>query len=134
MKFSTYYKFKKNSFRGSYLRKYGFRNWSLQKMLLSNTSCSPIIRKKWNIKRILDIEIQLRKSNFSDFGSNLKVRQRRHDFFKIQTNEFNEFYDTSGWLVFVQFLEEIEDTKKTFQNYLTFSGSLKCPRNIRFNT
>ena len=25
--------------------------------------------------------------------------------------------------VFVRFLEEIEDTKKTFRNYLTFSGN-----------
>ena len=30
------------------------------------------------------------------------------------------FYQWS-WLVFVRFLEEIEDTKKTFRNYLTFS-------------
>ena len=33
-------------------------------------------------------------------------------------------YDTSCWLVFIRFLEEIEDTKKTFQNYLTFSNVL----------
>ena len=26
------------------------------------------------------------------------------------------YYDNSGWLVFVRFLEEIEDTKKTFRN------------------
>ena len=31
------------------------------------------------------------------------------------------YYETSGWLVFVCFLEEIEDTKKTFQNYLAFT-------------
>ena len=31
------------------------------------------------------------------------------------------YYETSGRLVFVCFLEEIEDTKKTFRNYLTFS-------------
>ena len=30
------------------------------------------------------------------------------------------YYETSGRLVFVRFLEEIEDTKKTFRNYLTF--------------
>ena len=29
-------------------------------------------------------------------------------------------YDTSGRLFFVHFLEEIEDTKKTFRNQLTF--------------
>ena len=29
-------------------------------------------------------------------------------------------YDTSGRLVFVRFLGEIEDTKKTFRNKLTF--------------
>ena len=32
----------------------------------------------------------------------------------------NEFDFTTMQLVFVRFLEEIEDTKKTFRNYLTF--------------
>ena len=32
------------------------------------------------------------------------------------------YYDTSGRLVFVLFLEEFEDIKKTFRNQLTFSG------------
>ena len=37
------------------------------------------------------------------------------------------YYETSGRLVFVRFLEEIEDTKKTFRNYkLTF----RLSRNI----
>ena len=31
-------------------------------------------------------------------------------------------YDTSNRLVFVRFLEEIEDTKKPFRNNLTFSA------------
>ena len=31
------------------------------------------------------------------------------------------YYDTSGWLVFVHFLEEIEHTKNTFRTYLTSS-------------
>ena len=31
------------------------------------------------------------------------------------------YYDTLGRFVFVRFLEEIEDTEKTFRNYLTFS-------------
>ena len=31
------------------------------------------------------------------------------------------YYDTSGRLVFVRFLREIEDTNKSFRNYLTFS-------------
>ena len=31
------------------------------------------------------------------------------------------YYETSGRLVFVCFLEEIEDTKQTFRNYLAFS-------------
>ena len=30
------------------------------------------------------------------------------------------YYDTSGRLVFVRFLEEIDDPKKPFRNYLTF--------------
>ena len=30
------------------------------------------------------------------------------------------FYETSGWLVFVRIWEEIEDTKKTFRNQMTF--------------
>ena len=33
----------------------------------------------------------------------------------------NKFVFTTMRLVFVRFLEEIEDTKKTFRNYLTFS-------------
>ena len=31
------------------------------------------------------------------------------------------YYDTSSWLVFVCFLEEIKDNKKPFRNHLTFS-------------
>jgi hypothetical protein len=33
----------------------------------------------------------------------------------------NEFVFTTMRRVFICFLEEIEDTKKTFQNYLTFT-------------
>jgi hypothetical protein len=36
---------------------------------------------------------------------------------KIRLN----FYDTSGRLVFVRFLEGFEDTPKTFRNYVTFN-------------
>ena len=36
---------------------------------------------------------------------------------KKRTNKFDlNYYDTSGRLVFVRFLEEFEDTKKTFRN------------------
>ena len=35
------------------------------------------------------------------------------------------YYETSGWLVFVLFLEEIEDTKKKLWNYLTFKDNEK---------
>ena len=35
-------------------------------------------------------------------------------------NRTNEFVFTTMRRVFVRFLEEIEDTKKTFRNYLTF--------------
>ena len=38
----------------------------------------------------------------------------------------NEFIFTIMRRVFVRFLEEIEDTKKTFQNYLTFSDLDFC--------
>ena len=37
------------------------------------------------------------------------------------TKRMNEFVITTMRRVFVRFLEEIEDTKRTFQNYLTFS-------------
>jgi hypothetical protein len=37
----------------------------------------------------------------------------------------NEFIFTTIQRVFVRFLEEIEDTKKTFQNYLTFKNVSK---------
>ena len=40
--------------------------------------------------------------------------------FSQKNERKNSTYDTSGRLVFVRFLEEIEDTKKTFQNKLTF--------------
>ena len=36
----------------------------------------------------------------------------------------NEFVLTTIRRVFVRFLEEIEDTKKTFRNYLTFRGEI----------
>ena len=52
----------------------------------------------------------------------LKVRKSRNYFFKKGTNEF--YFNTKKPQVdlfsFI-FLEEIEDTKKTFRNYLTFS-------------
>ena len=34
------------------------------------------------------------------------------------------YYETSGWLIFIHFLEEIEDTKRTFWNHLTFRFSI----------
>ena len=34
------------------------------------------------------------------------------------------YYETLGRLVFVCFLEDTEDTKKTFRNYLTFKSSI----------
>ena len=42
---------------------------------------------------------------------------------KKQTNKqiLLYYYETSGRIVFVHFLEKIEDTKKTFRNYLTFT-------------
>ena len=36
----------------------------------------------------------------------------------------NEFVFTSMRCVFIRFLEEIEDSKKAFRNYLTFSNVL----------
>ena len=36
--------------------------------------------------------------------------------------DFTYYYDTSGQLVFVRFLGEIEGTKKTFRNLLTFTS------------
>ena len=57
----------------------------------------------------------------------LKVRQSRNDFFIRcffqKTNERIQlyYYDTSGR----HFLEEIEDTKKTFRNSLTFRNVAK---------
>ena len=40
------------------------------------------------------------------------------------------YYDTSSRLVFVHFLEEIEDTKKPFRNYLTFKTCIFHPKCI----
>ena len=41
------------------------------------------------------------------------------------------YYDSSSWLVLVHFLEVIEDTKKPFWNYLTFSIKYFCILNER---
>ena len=49
----------------------------------------------------------------------LKVRQIRNGFFKptfLQKKRTNKFVFTAYRLVFIRFLEESEDTKKTFQN------------------
>ena len=54
----------------------------------------------------------------------LKVRQIRNDFFQADVSSkkrMNKFDFTTCRLVFIRFLEEIEDIKKTFRNYLTFS-------------
>ena len=60
-----------------------------------------------------------------DLGSEdvvLKIRQNRNDFFKLtfppKTNKQIRlyYYDTLGRLVFVRFLEEIDDPKKPFRN------------------
>ena len=68
-----------------------------------------------------------------------KVRQSRNYFFKPTFLPKNEqtnstlllVYDTSGRLVFVRFLEEIEDNKKTFRNQLNFIlGRRSRPRYI----
>ena len=40
---------------------------------------------------------------------------------KKQTNEFPLYKYDIGQFIFVRFLEEIEDTKKTFRNLLTFT-------------
>ena len=45
----------------------------------------------------------------------------RQQFFQKPNGRIRLYYcDTSGRHVFIRFLEEIEDTKKTFRNYLTF--------------
>ena len=52
----------------------------------------------------------------------LKVRQSQNDFSSQKSNKqiILYYYETLGRLVFVCFFEAIEDTKKTFRNYLTF--------------
>ena len=42
------------------------------------------------------------------------------------------YYDTLGRLVFVRFLEEFEDNKTTFRNYLTFSDLKNFANSIKF--
>ena len=45
------------------------------------------------------------------------------DFLQKMNEQIRFYYnDTSGRLVFVRFLEEIDDPKKPFRNYLTFSN------------
>ena len=40
------------------------------------------------------------------------------------------YYDTSGRLVFVRFLEEINDPKKPFRNLLTFRSTAKARKSL----
>jgi hypothetical protein len=42
------------------------------------------------------------------------------------------YYDTSSRLVFIRFLEEIKDTKKTFRNYLTFKLDVDLHERVIF--
>ena len=55
---------------------------------------------------------------------NFESKLSGHEFFQ---KTFNEFIFTSIRHVFFRFLEEIEDSKKVFRNYLTFSE--KCQLN-----
>ena len=60
--------------------------------------------------------------------SELKGQKKSKWFFQdgVSSKKMNErtllyYYETSSWFVFVRFLEGIEDPKKTFLNYLTFT-------------
>ena len=55
-----------------------------------------------------------------------------HPQFSRKTNkrfDFTTTYDTSGWLVFVSFLGEIEDTKKHFE----IIWPLECKLKLKYN-
>ena len=45
-----------------------------------------------------------------------------HFFQKTNKQILLYYYENSGRLDFVHFLEEMEDTKKMFRNYLTFNS------------
>ena len=48
------------------------------------------------------------------------ISKANHQAVNSSKKRTNEFVFTTMRRVFVRFLEEIEDTKKTFRNYLTF--------------
>ena len=58
----------------------------------------------------------------------LKANCQATNSFKKRTNGFDF---TTMRLVFVRFLEEIEDTTKTFRNHLTFSEAINKFENER---
>ena len=76
-----------------------------------------------------------KNSIFHTYSIILKVRKSRNYFLSRRfLQKMNKwillyYYETSGWLVFVRILEEIEDTKKTFWNYLTFKAYYSRKRN-----
>ena len=66
---------------------------------------------------------EITNTNFQEFcdqlrSVNFEKNCQVEDSSKKRTNEF---IFTSMRCVFVRFLEEIEDSKKAFQNYLTFN-------------
>ena len=83
--------------------------------------------KSWNIQHFS------KRKFWASFKACSKGQKKSKWFFQVdvsskkQTNRFYilYYYETSGRLVFVCFLDEIEDTNKTFWNYLTFTIVLR---------
>ena len=59
-----------------------------------------------------------RSDKFEMIFSSRRFFQKTNEPFQLY------YYGTSGRRVFVHFLEEIEESKKEFQNYLTFNWNL----------
>ena len=71
----------------------------------------------WNFKTTK----QTQKQMIQTINSFWKLLTFRSFFQKTNQRILLHFYETSGQIVFVRFMEEIEYTRKTFRNYLTFN-------------
>ena len=68
--------------------------------------------------------------NFLDFAKGQLISKANCQ--AMNSSKKNEFVFTAMQCVFVPFLDEIEDTKKSFRNYLTFSPQTFLIRYVAF--
>ena len=74
-----------------------------------------------DITRYIGTRIRAGKDFFFLFNKGQLISKANCQVVNSYKNRMNEFVFSSMRHVFVRFLEEIEDSKKAFQNYMTFN-------------